>query len=306
MGNTPSEDLTAAIAEAVEATPLESDFDDSWNSWDKPTETDGEGAPETPEATPGESQSQTAETASQEPAAPETSEEQEPPTEYWGTDLSDLPAEKRAEILAHFEQQESTIHKLQQRLAESKTPEPVEEEADVQMTDEDILRAVGVDPEDYSLTDQAKAAILTMAKATMALEDRVESMVQKDQVRETQTIWNTELDSLETNYGKMPGSRLEQLRYAVEEGITSPEQLYFRLTADVRQEVEKAASVARRDALKRESQGGVKPRSGGGEAVVDLKGLSLREAVEKAARSAEKETGTRWRDAVKRKLIQSP
>lgn len=299
-------DLLAAIGEAVEKYPLDDEGDGEWDSWDAEGElTEAAAAADAPKpgSAPGESQSQTAE-GSEPGTTPEAKPVQETdvPTEFWGVDLSDIPAERRAAILALAEQQESTIHKLQQRLSEQKQPEPAPPVEEPVLTDDDILVAIGVDPEDYSVSESARAALIRMAKATMALEDKVESLATKDTTREVETFWNSELDRLEAENGKLPFDRIQVLQYAVEEGLTDPVGVYFRLSAPVKREVEHAAAEARREALKRESTGGVRPRTGGGEPIPVTKGMSMREAVEKAARSAEKTTKLRWRDAVKQRV----
>lgn len=298
-------ELLAAISEAVDTTPLQDDFDESWSSWGDPTEQTGDESATAPGAAPGESQTQTAEGPVEPVASTEPTEAVEPPTEFWGVDLSDIPAEARAAILSKLEQQEGTIHKLQARLAEERTPEPVVAQEEEELSDEDILAGLGIDPEDYSVTAAQKDAMLRMARATMALEERVEQMYNTEQVRQVQTAWNNELDALEAKHGKLPGNRVQVLQYAVEEGITDPAGLYFRLTAEPRQEIDKAVAEARRQALQTEARGGVAPRSTNAGTTIDLKGLSMKDAITAAAKAAEKESGLKWKDSIKR-VVTSP
>lgn len=239
---------------------------------------------------------------------PEVSGEAEPaetpaadvPESYWGVDLSDIPAEPRAEVIAHFEQQDSIIRKLQARLA--KEPEKPALEAPVapeEVTDADLLKAMGLNPESFE-AQQAAPLVLPLARSVLALEERVEQLSQVESTRSVETAWNERLAALEESYGKLPGTRLEQLRYAVEENIASPAELYFELSAPIKKEVEAAAAAARREAAKREQAAGPKPRNvAAGESTIK-KGMSLRDAVKAAALEAEKETGATWKGAMRR------
>jgi hypothetical protein len=295
-------ELLAAVTEAVNANPLEEDPGVAWDEWSNAASPDDE-APSEP-AAPGGTEEQTAEdpVVADPPEAADAVQDEEVADEFWGVDLSDIPVEARKAILAKLEQQEGTIHKLQQRVAEVKapvaeTPDPVEAPSD-----EDILRGLGLDPENIYDPAQA-AALLNMAKATMALEERVAEMTQADTTREVETAWNSELDQLESTYGKLPFTRIQVLQYAVEEGSPSPADAYFKLTAPVRKEVANAAAEARRATMKKEAQGGVRPTSGTGDVPSVTKGMSMRDAVAAAARAAEKETKLSWKDAVKRRLV---
>jgi hypothetical protein len=223
------------------------------------------------------------------------------PTEYWGVDLSDIPVERRAEIIAHFEQQDSTIHKLQDKLSAppEETP-PVEETEEEEISDEDLLKAAGYDPEDEFQARQ----VLPLLRQQLALEDTVETLQRSVQGREVETQWNGALDGLEAQYGKLPGSREAILREAVAQGYRTPYEAYFRLAAPARKEVEDAAAKARRELAKKTEGKAPKPRTGSGdiETPAVSKEMSLRDAVAAAAKNASKKTGFSWREAAKTKF----
>ncbi len=301
--------LKEAIAEALDQSKYPTDEvqdDDGWDSFSEAEPAAPAAAPTSPaEAATGESQ----------PAQPtpgdasETSESSatEVPETYWGVDLTGIPAERRAEVIAHFEQQDSTIQKLQARLSQAVQPGPPDNTPPAQpeeLTDEALVKALGLDPE--TMDPSALTPIVTLARSVVELEDRLEGMSTREQAREAETQWNAAMDELETSYGKLPGTRLEQLQYAIDEQVSSPYELYFRLTAPIRQEVSTAAAEARRAALKREQSAGVPPTSRGAEPAPFEKGISLRDAVAKAAKQAETETKLKWRDAVKRRITGVP
>jgi hypothetical protein len=225
---------------------------------------------------------------------------------YWGTDLTGVPVERKAALIRHLSQQDSTISKLQAKLAEPlEVPEASTEEVE-EVTDAQLLAVYGIDPEDFSIPDAMKGAIIRQARNQLALEDQVATLTNREQVRDYQSSWNTELDTLESTYGELPGTREEVLRYALREEVLTPADLYFKLTAPVKREVESLAAKARRDAGKREQAAGVKPRSSSAEPAAVQPGMSMRDAVKAAAMAAQKETGHSWKTAVKRVLTSQP
>jgi hypothetical protein len=301
MGVTPEQavaaDLQKAIAEALEESEFPTDEKvaaDSWEEWDSAA-----GELDAPAASDGDEQS--TDDSSEEPGAAEGDEPQlDIPDFYKGMGLEQLPAEVAKGILNHLQQQDSYIGKLQERLAvepDPATPEPPAEPEEV--TDEALAIALGYDPEDQY--NQPSAAEL--ARTVLALEDKLDEVTAKETTREVQTQWNTSLDELEASYGKLPFDRLQVLRYAVEENIASPFEVYFRLTAPAKKAAETAVAEARRAAAKKAEAGGVKPRSSAGDApVIDPKTTSLRDATKLAMLEAEKETGLHWKGIFGRKV----
>jgi hypothetical protein len=281
-------DLQSAIAEALEESQYsteEAETAAEWNEWDDESET----ASDAEQLSKGEPDSESEE-------APEGDEAQEPvPTEYWGVSLDGIPEDKARDILAKFQQQDSYIHQLQERL--SQAPEPVVDdsaaEADEEITDEALLTAMGLDPESYE-AQQMAPVVLPLARTVLDLEDKVDTLVTRDTTREVETQWNAQLNELEDTYGKLPFDRVQVLRYAVEEGIASPFETYFRIAAPGRKEVESVVADARRVAAKKAASGGVKPRSSGDVTTEISKDMSLRDAVKTAMKETEKETGLKW------------
>jgi len=227
------------------------------------------------------------------------------PDEYWGTPLEGLsPGQKRSVIKA-LEQRDSLIQQLQHKLSEEPTPatqEPVE--AEEPLSDEQILIALGFDLENTDPVELefAKKHTLPLAKQLIAMEEQVEKVVEVESIREAATFWNTELDQLEQKYGKLPGDRVDVLRFAAQEGIGSPEILYFRL--DKASATDKAVVQAEIDKIRRDeakkSASGLRPRStDAGTRVLDTKNKSLRDVVKEAAAEAQAESGFKWRDVLK-------
>jgi hypothetical protein len=224
---------------------------------------------------------------------------------YWGTDLTGIPVERKAAIIRHLSQQDGTIRKLQAKLAEPMEPAPVDDTPPEEVTDEQLLTVLGLDPEDF-MDEKARGAMVALARNQLALEDQVTQLTAGEQTRAAQTAWNAQLDELESTYGKLPGTREEVLRYAIREGAVTPADLYFKLTAPVKREVESVAAAARREAAKRVESGGLKPRSSSAAPAAVKPGMNMRDAVKAAAMEAQKETGLSWKQAVRRVLTKQP
>lgn len=288
-------DLTAAITEAMS----DMSSNEPENLADFGRELDGDDGDETTD------EPSTAE-ASTEASSADEGETPPVPDSYWGVDLTGIPEAKARELIAHFEQQDGTIRKLQARLQEPLEAPPAPEVAE-EVTDAQLLAAYGIDPEDYSVPDVLKAALVTQGRNQLLLEDQVTQLTNMEQGRSLETQWNRELDELEATYGKLTGTREEVLRYALSEAVPTPADLYFKLTAPVKREVESLAAAARREAFKREQSGGtMRPRSSSAEPAAVQPGMSIRDAVKAAALEAQKDTGMSWKTALKRKLVPTP
>lgn len=302
----PKAELRTALAEAVEESqfPTTEDADAaSWDEWDK-----DDGA-EAPQAAAAAAEVEPSKDETPDPEAPPEAEEEQAVELPWylkDVDLEGIPEDVLAGLVSKFEQQEGYIHKLQERLtAEPAAPEPVNEPEDEgEITDEALAIALGYDPEDPY--NQPTPRELTMARSLIALEDKVDELVQKDTVNTVQAQWNNQLDELEGTYGKLGYDRVQVLRYAIEEGIASPFETYFRLSAPVKREVEQTVAEARRQAARKAEAGGVKPRSSAsGSAVIDPKTTSLRDAVAIAMKESEKETGLSFKNIFGKKVFKA-
>jgi hypothetical protein len=162
----PTADMRAALAEALEESQFPTSDGDAAASWDEWDEDDGAPAPKVETASADEDEPSTDE-APESPAEPETDEAQaELPDEYWGVPLEGIPDDAKKVILDHFAQQDSTIQKLQARLAkepEAPTDVPADDLATEDITDEALAIALGYDPEGYEQLPFDRVQILRYA-----------------------------------------------------------------------------------------------------------------------------------------------
>jgi len=228
------------------------------------------------------------------------------PDDYWGTSLEGLSDEQKQNVISALSQRDSTIRKLQAELA--KEPEapaaPEEPEDPVEITDDAILAAILGDLEQVSPDEleYARKTALPLAKQLMNLEETVEKLSETESIRETSSFWNSSLDKLEEEYGKIPGAtRTQVLQYAAREGIGDPEVLYSRLVLQQRKAIDSEVAKVRQQSAKRVASGGLPPRStDGGKKVLDTKDKSLKDVVREAAFQAQEDAGLSWKDVFRK------
>jgi hypothetical protein len=259
-------DAEASIREAALAAIEKAGLTDSNWPTDDGTGNDPEAQPD-PEAVAPETEPEAPET----PAAPVApASDDEVPTEYFGVDLSGLPAEARQTIIDAYKAQDRYIQSLQQNKGTepAQAPQPVaapEPEA-AEPSDDDIMAALGVSPDD-EMYEVKKELMLPMAKQTLQMQAAMEEMVEAQQVQKFEAHWNSTLDQLEQDHGKLPVSREELLSIAVANNIFDPADAYARVylsgRANMNAEVEKfkAQAKAAAEEKKQRPPSTVPPRS---------------------------------------------
>jgi hypothetical protein len=305
---TPDDDeqFEATVREA--ALKAMADMDISADNW--PTEeTQEPTAPEVPEEpevedSPAESdeavQGDDDDPDEDDPEAPAGAED-DVPTEYFGLDLSELPSEKRAEIIANFEKQDRFVQSVQRRAAELEKqlqdPKPEAEEPEPEpLTDDDIMAALGVSPDDATY-DLKKEMLLPLAKPLIELRQQQEAMIEAQQIAAFEEHWTSTLDELEAEHGHLPVSREELVQIAYENNIYDPVAAYAQVHLHGRKalsaEVEKFKADAKKSRKKPPST--TRPRS---EETKPVTPPELMDPVQ-AAMAAAKSTGLDWAEALK-------
>jgi len=246
--------------------------------------------------------------------APPPATGDEPPNEYFGVDLSDLPAETRSTIIAELKERDKFVNKVLQENAELKKEQPAPTEqappsppAEPEQTDEEILAMLGYDKNDPLFEVKSEVA-LPLAKALLSIEGRVEAMQQEQVVQETLDYWNSSLDELEAEYGKLPVDRDAVFAFAAENQVFDPIAAYHRISAPARKQLTDAATVARQKVMedlkaRKEAAGGtVRPGSSVSTEEKEIQARNLREATKLAAAQAAQESGISWDDALENTL----
>lgn len=217
MGQTDEESAEGTAPEGAEATP------DEASTTEPVVDTEEGGA--------------TVESEAEGEASPEGTDE--PPTTYFGEDLSGFSADQRREVIAMLEKRDDFIGKHLQAKAEGEgeTPPPAEEAEPV--TDEAILQAFGLDPED-PYDEKAIKVALPLFKKLDAQDRQLSDVVQRLELQDIEREWNSTLEALSKENGELPVSNLAVMEYAAENGIASPTDAYWRIAGPARRQVTEA------------------------------------------------------------------
>ena len=182
------------------------------------------------------------------------------PTEYFGVDLSFIEdATERAKWIHEFQERDTFISQLlrdkaegegqggdkpsaPKPAAEPQEPAPQAEKPD--LSDEALAQALGLDLEDPYDAKLAAIAV-PLARQNLELQSKVEDLSSSDAVRETQVYWETSLDKLESQFGKLPVDRLKFYEFAADNGIAEPAAAYWQVVGPAKAEVMQAAQKKR-------------------------------------------------------------
>lgn len=248
----------AALAAMAEQGLTEDNWPDLDEQSDAPS---AEDQPEEPAPAAGDE-----ETAEDEPEPEDDAEataiaEEDVPTEYFGVDLSDLPPEKRQEIIDGFKERDGIIQSVQRRNAElEKGKEGEEASEEPQALDDDALMGeLGYDPDD-PMYDVKKEVALPLARQLESLVGVVGQMYQERQAEQFESHWNSTLDALESEHGSLPISRDELVDIAIKEQIFDPVDAFNRVAMSGRKTVQDAAAAWRAEAEKAPPKAPAKPR----------------------------------------------
>jgi len=245
--------------------------------------------------------------------------EDDVPTEYFGEQLGDLPPEVRQRIIDTYKAKDSRITKLEQRLAEQRKAEEEnpasgrgEEAPELPPipSDEEILALYDITP-DHPYYEVAKAVALPLAKQNLILAGNFETMKQQVEADQAWNVWNDTLDSLESEYGKLPVERDVIFEFAAEQGIYDPEVAYMKMAFAAKKVIGDAATQERVKSLealrekKKQQGGGLRPA---GIPKTESKpipaDIPIDQAIKQAAKEAEEEFGVSFGDAAQQFLEQ--
>jgi hypothetical protein len=172
---------------------------------------------------------------------------EEPPLTYFGEDLSAFDADERRAIIDMLEKRDDFIGKLLREKSEAeKTVSEEKPEAEhEELTDEAILKALGLDPESNPFDEHTAKVALPLVREVSELKALVSDLLQRDELAETERYWTSELDRLEKAYGELQLSRVAVLEFAANNNIASPEDAYWRLAGPARAQVREVIAQRR-------------------------------------------------------------
>lgn len=284
--------LDAAVAAALTETPTEgTELEGSETSEGQETVTPDASAGEQPETDP-----ETTETPSE---APEGTDDL--PDSYFGFDLSGFDAEQRASIIGELKKRDDHIGKLlREREPEDPAAKPVETEqppAPEELTDEAILQAMNLDPEN-PLDEVAAKVALPLVRRQLEQDRQLSQLMETIELQELDRTWRTALSSMEKEFGALPPEVTHDavMEYAAENGIQNPMDAYWRIAGPGRaalSDAMAAASKAREQALaaKKKAAATTPPGSSQAPETVTLEEKTVKAATATAVRQAMSKLG---------------
>jgi hypothetical protein len=217
------------------------------------------------------------------------------PDEYFGVDLSGLSAEERASIIAGFQERDKFIQQLLRNQAEPEAKADEGTSDDEPATDDDLLKALGLDDPDDPYAENTAKVALPLAKMVLQLQETVEGLQQQTTVQATERYWTDSLNELESKFGALPVSRDELFKLAADAGVAEPVDAYWRVMGPARQQV-LAEVQKRRDAetarLKKGTKGTVRPKDTASATEAPIKAKDVKDAMKQFRARFERERGT--------------
>lgn len=275
-----------SLVDAVTAAYGEDPFDLHDDDSEAPEGTEDDEQEETPDAPEGAQPDVEDESDETEPEASDGTEDV--PERYFEVDLSGLPAEERAAVIAALKGRDDEIGKLLRGRAEGdddgQQPEPEPEPEP--LTDEAILEALGIDPE---YDDTAAKVALPLVRGMQQLQAQVQSLLEQQELQSLDAYWTSELDKLEAANGALPVDRVAVLEFAAENGLQSPADAYWRIYGPAQRQVQDAVAAAQKRISA--TPGKTKPTK--------KDAASARPKTSNAEEEVPAETGQSLRDAVK-------
>lgn len=267
-------------------------------------DTDGTADAETTDETPDPSSTDEKPDEAADEAGAALNEDDVPKT-YFGEDLSAFPAEVRRSVIDAYQERDKFIQQLLREKAAaesgetSKPDEPTTEEPE--LTDKDLLDALGINPEDDPYAEQTAKVALPLAKLVLQLQDQVTNLSTRTELDSTRQYWTTSLAALETQYGAFPAEMTHEdvMKEAASRGIAEPMDAYWAVVGPARQSV--IAEVNKRRAQldadrKKDTQGTTRPKGQADTSDKPIEAENTKEAVKAAFAQIVKERGYRLED----------
>jgi hypothetical protein len=172
------------------------------------------------------------------------------PTEYFGLDLSGLEPELRASIVEELRKRDDYIGRLLREKSTSELTTEQEEvlgEAEEEISDEEILKLLGLDPENNPWDEQTAKIAVPLFRRQLEQERSIAALIEMQELAEIDRTWRSTLSALEKEFGPLPKEITHDMvmEFAAEEGIASPLDAYWRIMGPARTILSKAVDEAK-------------------------------------------------------------
>lgn len=283
------------MREALRAAVAESTKGDEGAEGTAEAETPDPETPASDASTEGTAASSTPATETPETPAPAEGTE-DPPTSYFGYEFPpDLTAEQRQGIISELRKRDDTIGKLLRKQSDAAPPEgEAAPEPPAELSDEDILAQLGLDPAN-PFDEQAAKLAVPLVRQQLAQERALATLIEESELAELDRSWRSSLAGLEKEFGELP-SELDAdavMAFAAENGIGSPVDAFWRimgptranLSAAAKGELEKARTASKRAAS------GTRPTSDSSDGEPEIQSKTVKGATREVLGRALKQLG---------------
>lgn len=226
---------------------------------------------------------------------PEALEGTDVPDSYFGYQFPpELTPEQRVELLSELQKRDDTIGKLlrgrEEGTAEEPDPEP---EPPAEMTDEEILQALGLDPDNPFMEETAKA-VVPLVRKQLQQENVIAQLIEMQELNAIDTSWRSTLASMEKEFGALPAEVTHDavMEFAAEQGIASPVDAYWRIAGPGRAAVESLTAERTKKLLAEKAKSAsVRPTGGNASEEAPLEAKTTKGATREAATRILRELG---------------
>lgn len=220
------------------------------------------------------------------------------PERYFEVDLSGLPAEERVKVVDALKERDDEIGKLLRGKAKDEPAAPAapaapaeEVQPPAQVSDEDIVKHLGLDPENPFDETAAKVGV-PLVRELLSLRGVVEQLAEDRQADQHLQTWHNTLDTLEKLHGELPLDRTAFIEFAAENNLQDPESAFWRVMGPARRQVEEAVKAAEERiraaggpaaaAPSAAAVSSTRPRTTGATEEAPVEGQNIRDAVKDA------------------------
>lgn len=218
------------------------------------------------------------------------------PDRYFEVDLSGLPEEERVKVIDALKARDDEIGTLLRGRAEGSETDGAsgdegEQAAPEPMTDDAILQALGLDPENNPFDENTAKVALPLVRGLQQVQGQLAELTEQRELEALDKQWNTSLDKLETEHGELPIDRLSLLEFAAAQGISDPATAFWRVFGPANRQVEAAVKAAQERVTAasgttktKKASTGKRPAGSTATEEVPAEGATLRETVSDAAK----------------------
>lgn len=220
-------------------------------------------------------------------------------SEYFGLDLSGIPVEQSSSIVEELKKRDDFIGKLLRKESDSEaTPANDEDETPPELTDEDILRALGLDPVNNPFDEQVAKVTVPLVRKQVAQDAALAQLIENQELLEIDRTWRAALSGMEKEFGALPKEidADSVMEFAAKENIANPMDAYWRivgpgralLSAAMKGVTEKEATAAKKQAAT------TRPNSSSADNEAALESKTVKGATREAAERVLKQLGVEF------------